>query len=252
MKLQIVLFGYAGVEPATYLCMQREMFHILEHKYPHTGRQKYQLLHNCFYGDADIGRARSKVVADFLKNGADVLVMIDHDIIWRPGDLLHIALKAHENRAIVGGMVSKRSVGSGIASHLKVLFDPAWLGTDKLLPTEYVGAGMMAVTREICEEVCAFPECRGDWINPFLQFFDQNGIYMSEDWAFSRRAQILGFQTLLSSFPVTGHVGNYVYTVETAAPPEQGNRSQTPGAAAAPGQVDPLAPPPPMPPEMAR
>jgi hypothetical protein len=59
---------------------------------------------------------------------------------------------------------------------------------------------------------------------------------------------------LLSTFPVTGHIGSFVYTVETAAAPAPAqapttdNMQQETKQASAPtsGVVNPLAPPPPI------
>jgi len=44
-----------------------------------------------------------------------VMIMVDHDISWQPGDLGRLVQKVAETESVVGGVYSKRSFGQSMA-----------------------------------------------------------------------------------------------------------------------------------------
>lgn len=142
----INIFGYKSVAPATSYALLREM------------RQMDQLginfLFNAVEGDALISRSRSKALSLFLETkDLDVCVMIDHDIVWEPGAIAALALKAHERKSCVAGLYSCRGRGNGFASRL--MGENVVLKTqeDKLHDAEYLATGFLAIPRVVAEEV---------------------------------------------------------------------------------------------------
>lgn len=176
-------------------------------------------------GDALISRSRSRGASHFLDNqpDSDVLVMIDHDIEWRSGDAAHIAQKARETGAIVGGLYCKRRFGNGFASRTEKF--EMRLGDDKLLPAVYVATGFMAIPRSALEAVQekiddVIPVSDGPAHN-YRTFFScmtrphtvipEANEYLSEDWSFCERAKQAGVELYISSFPILNHYGDYPY-----------------------------------------
>ena len=108
-----------------------------------------------FSGDALISRSRSRVLGNFYyQKHSDVLVMVDHDIEWRPGDLCHIAEQAFEQNALVGGLYCKRAFKRGWASTLKaegaVRFGEA---PGQLLQTPSLATGFLAIPYKAIEAI---------------------------------------------------------------------------------------------------
>jgi hypothetical protein len=173
------------------------------------------------------------------------MVMIDHDIAWPPGAIEYLATKAHEEQAIVGAIVSKRSQGEGCATKYtqkevevygnrrKVLE----FGKDLLIESEYVGAAFTAYPLNVMQDIhdnaevpCLMND--GTWktitmpmvIQGFKPFFlplvaessTQPGSfdYCSEDWALCARARALGHKTWATTKLVIQHWGMYPYTVD--------------------------------------
>lgn len=201
----------------------------------------------CHYppGDALVQRCRAIVVEQFLNTSNEVLIFIDHDISWHPptnetrdehgkvlsvdyiGDILHLARKCVETRAIVGAAVSKRTKGEGIACLLKD-HGQINIGSDELHECHYVGGAMTAYHRDALEAVAALfdPHEPG-----YRNIFDAQGpvphplkpgkmLHLSEDWAFCHHAAGLGIQSWLATMPRTLHHGQYAYgVVKDAAPP---------------------------------
>lgn len=172
--------------------------------------------------DAAIDRARSTVATEFLDSpsGSDVLVMVDHDIEWAPGDLAHIAAKAAEHKAVVGGIVSKRLIGKGFGGRFGDGKRHEF-GTSELVELGeggYVGGAFMAIHRYVLEVLSEVnPKVRTGFhpfFLPMVRFNERLGAheYLSEDWAFCERAKRSGLKVYASLKPVTTHWGEYGYT----------------------------------------
>lgn len=207
------LFAYGGISALTHCSVLSEMLEWGDN-----------LTHNVMREDALISRSRSKVASWFLqtdrKVAGDVLLMVDHDISWEPGDLSLIARRALEHQAIVGGIYSKRTFGEGPAIRVNDT-GTFQMGDDALINCDYVSTGFVAIPRAILQAVAADMPLTHDGYWPlFLPFVvtDRDGktVYLSEDWAFCHRAQAAGFRVLASTGPKLVHEGLHGYRLVDA------------------------------------
>lgn len=207
-KVNIALFAYAGIEPVTCDSLLRDLPHIPNSIYSRISK------------DALISRSRSRAATDFLRNDTDldIMIMIDHDISWQPGDLLRLVHKVAETESMVGGVYSKRVFGRGIAAK------PAGqgnrhVGSDELIPAEYLSAGFWGIHRKVFEKVSEILPLTTDNFWPFFMPMlsaprsDGRPEYLSEDWAFCERARNLGFKLFLDLKPRLVHNGRYGFRV---------------------------------------
>lgn len=220
------LLAYNGLTAETHLSILHEM------------AQWPNLVHRVKAGDANIDRARSKVASWFLQDTStvepqtgvtveatgDVMLMVDADNAWCPGDLAKIAKRALEHNAVVGGIYPKRAFNQGPALRAEddTIGDFA-IGEDALFPCEFVGTGFIAIPKSILRAVGeTLPHCRGDvdkdpfpTYQPFFMPYVLHGRlgdeYPTDDHAFCARVRECGFQVLASTYPRLTHEGMYSY-----------------------------------------
>lgn len=171
---------------------------------------------------ANIDRGRSYVASAFLRQppeeAGDVLLMVDHDNAWRPGDLARLAKRALEHTAVVGGIYPKRAFGQGAALRVAPDTEGTWqIGEDRLIPAEFVGTGFIAIPRLVLERLAeTLPLLKGD-IWPFFMPFvipGRDGMlpeYPTDDQAFCWRVLEAGFPVYASTAPRVTHVGPYQF-----------------------------------------
>jgi len=179
-------------------------------------------------GQANIDVARSKVASWFLQapeeEAGSVLLMVDTDTAWEKGDLAFIAKRALEHNAVVGGIYPKRKFGAGAA--LRVLPETEGtyaIGTDALIPCEFVGTGFIAIPRVVLDELSkSLPLCKGDFWPFFMPFVIRGNEYPTDDQAFCWRVLEAGFKVYASTYPKLTHTGEYTYRMVDAdvQPPE--------------------------------
>src|SRR3972149_8652407 len=91
----LAVFAWGGLTPSTHECIVRSV------------KAWPSLKHLLNADDALIDRARSRAASLFLQSSpsytGDVLVMVDHDIVWQPGDLEHIVAAPRRGGGVVGG-----------------------------------------------------------------------------------------------------------------------------------------------------
>jgi hypothetical protein len=180
------------------------------------------------WNDALIDRCRSLAATRFLEyTNDDVMVMIDHDITFQAGSVVRLAKKALETNAIVAAMISKKSRGQGIASRLKVKPELVKMPpADFLYESSYPGSGFCAYPRDLVLAVAkSVPRVYQGFIPMFIptlakhtneQLETEEWEYLSEDWAFVKRASELGYKSYIDCWPKCGHVGPYEYKIEDA------------------------------------
>ncbi|MEE9366916.1 MAG: hypothetical protein V3W44_09540 [Dehalococcoidales bacterium] len=215
MKPTLALMAYGGVMPQTVASVCASML------FGVPNGIKWQL----FVGgdDAAIDRARSKAAGIFLANpGSECLVMIDHDMTWQTGDLIHLAEECVSRQAIVGAVCSKRAFGQGYGGRFPETDVPVEIGSSALIPLPedyYVGGAVLAIPRAALEAlVDTLPLVRGgDWpfFMPMVKRHKELGIdeYLSEDWAFVHRCREAGFDCLATMKPIITHYGEYGFTI---------------------------------------
>jgi hypothetical protein len=204
-RVFLSLFAYAGVSPATNDCLVREL-----------GRFS-SLIYHRESKDALISRSRCVAASEFLRSDAALMIMIDHDISWKEGDLERLARQVLTTRAVVAGAYSKRSFGRGVPVRLSGDAEHR-LGEDRLVEAEYLSAGFLGIHRQVLTKMSEqLPLTTEDFWPFFLPMlsdpreFGERPEYLSEDWAFCERARILGMPLYLDLFPTLEHQGTHAY-----------------------------------------
>lgn len=187
------------------------------------------------WNDALIGRSRSIMCTEFLKTDADVMVIIDDDIVFEPGDFWKIVEGARETKGVYGAAYVTRSTEPHITSRsIPGTGEQVFAQTPNRRPVEYqyLATGFWAVHRDVFEAmqageyVDAYGKHRLEEVTlggdrPFTPFFspfvcredDGRLHYLSEDWAFSNRAAQLGVKIWVDLSIIIIHMGLYPYTV---------------------------------------
>lgn len=210
------ILAFAGISAATHAAVMAEW------------AQWPNLRHSIQPGEALLDRARSRAASQFLKAdpraAGDVLLFADADISWQPGDLSHIARRALEHNAIIGGIYPKRTFGEGSALRFARGAEGNWkIGEDRLIPCEYASTGFIALPRVLLAAIAETLPLVWEGFWPiFLPMVvpvdgDEPGYeYLSEDWAACHRARALGFSIYASTLPRLVHHGTYSYRLTDA------------------------------------
>jgi SAM-dependent methyltransferase len=186
------------------------------------------------WNDALIGRSRSIMCTEFLKTDADVMVIIDDDIVFEAEDFWKIVEGARETRSIYGGGYVTRSTEPHLTSRVFPNTTVQWAqgAVRRPLEIQYLATGFFAIHRDLMEAMIGaefedadgshkIAECQLGADRPFFPFFspfqvleeDGRRHYLSEDWAFCNRARQLGFKVWMDQSIILQHLGLYPYTV---------------------------------------
>ena len=201
-------FLYAGAAPETADCL-----FYLGQKWP-------QLKYDRISQDALIDRARSKCASQFLDHcEEEVMIMLDHDIIFNPDDMKALARKCAETKGVVAGIYPKR--GEGRALPVRLAENGEWtLGDDVLVKADMVSTGFMAIHRKVLEEMAPhFPDTIGGfrpYFAPTMVERERGWEYLSADWAFVTKVhKILGEGHVYAYLkPLLMHKGEKIYTIQ--------------------------------------
>jgi hypothetical protein len=265
LKVMLAVFTYSGVNEATYESVISELHHCWVNK--------LDVCHARMSGDALIARSRSRATGAFLNSDCDVMVMIDHDIEWKPGEAWDMAKIAFEMDSIVGGLYCKRALGQGWASRFGIGSDVnLQIGSEgRLVPSDAVATGFMAIPRTALERmvdrldvhggyysmvedllvedgnakklrtladmsVCrikdgAYKKAKFDYYDMFRCFRiggadEETEQFMSEDWAFCKRAQFCGIKTYITTKPYLKHHGSYPFRPEDGMDQDDKQKAQ--------------------------
>ena len=201
---------------------------------------------NLITNQASIAHARAYIAGAFLQSDSDHLMMIDADIGFAAADVLALlALQAGSGHAVIGAAYSHKRVdwnrvGSAaradaglslhrVASPLTVnLTDGAApLRLDIPQAVNELATGFMMVSRAALEQLgdrhpdLAFspaPDVRqafglGERVTAlFDTLIDDDGAYLSEDYAFCRRVRAAGMAVWLCPWIELAHVGNMTFS----------------------------------------
>jgi 2-polyprenyl-3-methyl-5-hydroxy-6-metoxy-1,4-benzoquinol methylase len=195
------------------------------------------------WNDALIGRSRSIMCTEFLKTDADVMVIIDDDIVWEPADFWKIVEGARETHGVYGGAYVTRSTEPHISSRHFAGDELVFAQTPNRRPIkfQYLATGFMAIHRDVMESMLRtefvdaygthrVEECQLGADRPFYPFFspffyreaDGRLHYLSEDWAFSNRAHQAGHDVWVDQSIILIHMGWYPFTVRDLNHAEHG------------------------------
>lgn len=152
------------------------------------------------------------------------VMWVDADIEWEPE---HIMMLLAEDKDIIGGPYPCKTYPLKHTSASKPI--KGGEETDSLIETYYVATGFMMIKRHVCEAMMKHYEdelkfrysTKTHGSRKFVDLFapiieaDNNDLYLTEDYAFCKRAKQIGFQVYMSKRFQLGHtMGSYVFSKE--------------------------------------
>ena len=200
------------------------------------------------WGDALIARARSIQATKWLLKypDADVMVMIDDDVVFRTQDFWKLVEGARETHGIYSGAY----LTHGENPHLACRILPGQIpdikdgGQRRPIEIEYAATGFMAVHRDVieamvkgewrdCDGVHKMHLCSKGAMESTYFFFDTMIIeeaagqftYLSEDFAFCERARQLGFKVYCDQSIMLTHMGQAGVSIDQFGGPDIGPAS---------------------------
>lgn len=165
--------------------------------------------------DSLVQRARNVMVRKFLDTGYEYLMFIDSDIEFEPDD---VAKVWNLDARVKGGIYPMK--------HPEKDWYAAWskgkLVTklpDEPMPCDYLGTGFLMMHRSVFEDMKArWPErghAEGEYEDCFAWFHprvdEDQGIYLSEDYAFCEDVREMGVEILADPTVKLLHHGSYAY-----------------------------------------
>lgn len=146
-------------------------------------------------GNPYISGARATMLRKALDAKADEIVFIDHDLSWRPEDLLRLLDTPGD---VVAGFYRFKS---NDISYMGTIYtdasDRPLVRPDGCIRAKLVPGGFLKVTKEAVDRFMeAYPDlCYGPRHAPSVDLFNhgaRNGLWHGEDYAFSRRWEEAG------------------------------------------------------------
>lgn len=140
-------------------------------------------------GNPYISAARAAMTRKALDAGADVIVYIDHDLSWRPEDLLRLLETPGE--VVAGTYRFKKDDEEYMGAILSDKEQRPILRSDGCIKSDRVPAGFLKVTADAIDKfMTAYPElCYGPKYKPSVDLFNHGahkGTWFGEDYAFCR------------------------------------------------------------------
>jgi hypothetical protein len=172
-----------------------------------------------------IEQSRSMVATQFIEGGGavpqgDVLVMIDHDISWEPGDVFNIAHQARKLGGIVSGVYPMRGFGKGVPIRANAGVVDISDTSNKVIEATHVPAGFLAINKEVLLKLADnMPRVKPKYnakqgFIPFFYTMILNDELLSEDWSFCIRVAANGFPIWAVFTPKLRHTGEFEFTLE--------------------------------------
>jgi len=217
------MMAYSGISVLTHKCVLKEI------------KAWPNLSYFVLSGSSALPRSRSQAASNFLaksrEEAGDVFLMVDTDQGWECGDLAHIARKALECNAVIGGIYTMRAFGMGVVQR----FDDEGrykMGSDKLLRATRLGTGFIAIPRTILEALSEKliwikaghrPQTQPDYQPFFLPMIHEikddgepYNVLLYDDWSFCQRVLDCGFDIFASLKPKITHEGTWTYRLTDA------------------------------------
>lgn len=137
-----------------------------------------------------ISAARAKMLRKALDGGADVIVFIDHDLSWKPQDLL--TLIETNGDVIAGTYRFKKDEEEYMGALIPRADGTPTVREDGCLLAHSIPAGFLKITKDgVNRFIKEFPElCYGERHSPHVDLFNHGAhefTWFGEDYAFARR-----------------------------------------------------------------
>ncbi len=198
-------------------------------------------------GESLVQRARNHLAHRFLKSPATHMLFIDADLEFRPPDVIGML---GADKPLVGGLYPKKTLNMEAIRAACLRNEPTPMnfaadycvnvvqaGTpggevrvtsdNGCVPVHDLPTGFMLVAREVLVRMAAeMPETlyysdrhdsRGEAMHALFDCGIVDGLYLSEDWLFSRRWQRMGGTCWAFLPAVLGHVGTHTYRGDISA-----------------------------------
>lgn len=160
-----------------------------------------------------ISHARAEMLRQAMDTKADTVVFIDHDLSWRPEDI--VKLIQTEGDVVAGTYRYKKTEVEYMATWIcDGEGRPMVRASDGAIRADRVPAGFLKVTRDAVRRFMrGYPELiYGDPEKPSVDLFNHGaheGVWWGEDYAFSRRWRQLGGEIwLVPDLNLTHHGKN--------------------------------------------
>lgn len=186
-------------------------------------------------GDALIERGRAIVATSFLRKypQCDVMVQIDSDIQFSPGDVHLLASQVRQTKGVVCGLYSTRSRTQPFPAAFLEQGTPVDTGSPDPVPIRWPSTGFVGAHRDVLAKLAeGMPLCHPDENIEHYPFFnveidkDDRGVWinLSEDYSFGKRVREAGFGIYCSPSIRLRHIGTHAFRLEdmlVQLPPDQ-------------------------------
>jgi len=182
-----------------------------------------------------IPRGRNNLMAKMMTNSAATHFMfIDADIRFQPESIFQMLSYEKE---VIGGLYPKKSIPSNYVINLL----PQTRIQGDIFTVDTMGTGFLLFQRSVYEKlIAAHPETKyvddvglGKQYEPMMYAIfdckiDEKGHYLSEDWLFCRRWQVIGGEIWAHSKALLNHIGHYEYQGDLSKMPDFSGAKPTP------------------------
>lgn len=202
----------------------------------------YSLLETCAYlqahgipsmvafqpGDSLVPRARNVLVAKFMHSDCTHMLFVDGDQRWPPDAIARMLAASSEfsDLEVVCASVPKKRLPIEFVANLRgAAGEPVTLHEQSgFIELHDAGTGLMLVRRDAIQKLMdAYPQRKCNFRDErdelsefeyllFDCFIDRNGIYLSEDYGFSRLWQSIGGRVWLDPDIEVTHYGAHGFT----------------------------------------
>ena len=162
-----------------------------------------------------ISAARATMLRKALDAKADVIVFIDHDVSWKPQDLL--TLIETKGDVVAGTYRFKKDEEEYMGAVLSHPDGTPMVREDGALLAHSAPAGFLKITKEAVNKfMTAYPELiYGDKFHPHVDLFNHGthkGTWYGEDYAFCRNWRDAGGQlVIVPDLDITHHTTEQAY-----------------------------------------
>lgn len=166
-------------------------------------------------GSPYISNARATMLRKAMDAKADVVVFIDHDVSWRPEDMLKLI--ETKGDVVAGTYRFKREPEEYMGAIIPKADGTPTVLEDGCLLAHSIPAGFLKITKDGVNRFMAqYPElCYGDRFAPCVDLFNHGAhewTWYGEDYAFARRwREKCGPIKLVPDLSITHHSGDKAY-----------------------------------------
>lgn len=173
-------------------------------------------VYDCSY----IDQAKSTLATKHMDD-SDVVIIVDHDMIFEPDAIVTLAESAMEADAVVGAAYCTRSQGQGTIAGFA---DPPvtfFRGGGRVLATALAGGFLAIPTRVLKSMAAGMDLCQTSQNAMAYPFFAckvdmANGKWWGEDLSFCWRLDEMGEEKFIDTRIRVGHKGKYIFHIEDA------------------------------------